>query len=126
MHHLQTLHERLCSLRDHRPQDTTLGICQVLGAPPSDDAQIRLADDGALEAAFKTWPEFSGDPTFPVPHATMDADDAFFSITNIWEGEYGGARRSLLDHCIAEIERQLPAIEAQTRVTNGRQPATSP
>lgn len=111
MHHLQTLHERLCSLRDGGPIVRVAGICQVV----RDEASyIKQQMAEALLDAFNTWPEFSRDPIFPVPHADMKASDAFYEIEDVWEGQYGAARRRLLDHCIAAIERQLPAVEGVT------------
>lgn len=93
-----TLLERLRALRDDGPSLVRVGICGNIGTRSERDAE-------QLAALFRSWPNFSGCPVYPVPGvAGMPPDEAFIRIHDVWEGEYGDLRRELLDHCIAELE----------------------
>ena len=64
----------------------------------------------SMEEMFKTWPLYSGDTTFPVPHPEQDPDRAYLDTDgNIWDRdtEYGRNRWSLLEHCISQLQIQL-------------------
>ena len=43
------------------------------------------------------WPSFSGNSQYPVPHPSMNPEDAYNEL-DLWEGdEYGASRRRLLE-----------------------------
>ena len=57
---------------------------------------------------FTSWPEFSGDPVYPVP----DEDGNHYMYyhrcwSNRWTGKQLQQRLSLLDHMVSELEREL-------------------
>jgi hypothetical protein len=54
---------------------------------------------------FISWPEYSGEPSYPVPHDTMEPEEAYLEISDIWEGEYGDSRKRLLAFLIAELQK---------------------
>jgi hypothetical protein len=63
-----------------------------------------------LEEMFKSWPLYSGNETFPVPHPEQDPEHAYLSTSgSIWDRdtEYGRNRWSLLEHCISQLQIQL-------------------
>ena len=53
------------------------------------------------------WPEYSGNPDYPVP--CQDADDAYSAYyeVDLWVGEYGEARRRLAGFVADELEKEL-------------------
>lgn len=65
-----------------------------------------------IERRFKTWPKYSGNPSFPVPSPAHPDDMWAAEISyrqanctrNMWSGEYGKQRIELLDHLIADVE----------------------
>ena len=63
-----------------------------------------------LREMFYSWPLYSGDETFPVPHPKLDPEVAYLSAEgSIWSkrSEYGRNRWSLLEHCISQLQIQL-------------------
>lgn len=58
------------------------------------------------DAMFETWPEFSGCKTHPVPSVFPGNTpiQVFRNTSNMWDGEYGAARRRLLDYMIEQLE----------------------
>jgi hypothetical protein len=86
--------KQLKQIKVNGPEYLVTGICDQV-----DD------DFEQLPSIFALWSEFSGNIDYPVPHPTLDPVDAFCEITNLWIGEYGEARKRLLDFCIAELEK---------------------
>ena len=86
-----TLLDELKKLKISGPTDVTKGICS------------NVSDD--LAELFEKWPEFTGDSLFPVPHPQYTPHDAYMKTHDLWIGEYGEARKRLLDFCIAELEK---------------------
>lgn len=65
-------------------------------------------------AAFKAWPEFSGDSKYPIRLGNGDAEKAYDSCGDKWaQNEYGNARRRLLRHCICYFIDMRKALEAE-------------
>ena len=88
------------------PPDKWFGICVNLALVPG----LSVADWEALVAeAAKTWPEFSGDPRFPVPHPDLLPESAYTAKWEVekWDGEYGESRRRLCQH-VADWIRKNP------------------
>lgn len=81
--------------------DRTVGICWHVDFYAGDHAGQVLSN------LMQEWPEFSGDPAYPVPSYMLDRTPSqcyWASHGKKWEGEYGAARRRLLDWCINELE----------------------
>ena len=72
-----------------------------------------------LEYRFKTWPKYSGNPNFPVPCIThpdsqWEADQSYQRSNRtaaMWSGPYGEQRVELLDHIIADVERDVFGVQ---------------
>lgn len=59
-----------------------------------------------LNTLIKTWPEFSGDESYPVPSYSTRCDefDAYWSLDRWYKGEYAAARLRLLDYLIEQTK----------------------
>lgn len=96
----------LKQLRENGPKNRYAGICSqfdLYGLYSSQERQ-RFRD------SFKTWPHYSGDPSFPVPSPdeSVDAIDAYvYKSNDLWDRdtEYGRLRWDLLDHIIKELSK---------------------
>ncbi len=57
--------------------------------------------------ACKSWPLYSGDDSFPVPHKQSKPEDAYWNCLegSMYRGQYGKDRMALLDHLIAHFEQ---------------------
>jgi hypothetical protein len=75
----------------------SVGICGNLGCPQY----------AALDTLFTHWPEFSGDPNFPVPGEVGLPHVVYEKTRNKWRGDYGAARMRLLNFCIITLEEVL-------------------
>lgn len=60
----------------------------------------------------KTWPKFSGDPEFPVPHPSLTGRAAYLGEPDLWAGTYGDNRRELLAWVLSEqpVLTEKPAL----------------
>lgn len=107
-----TLLEALHTLRRLGPTDEDDGICHNLD-------RLMYGEDGRdweqpdpcdlLRPQFESWPEYSGNYAYPIAlEGWMRPSSAYWSSenSNKWVGEYGDARRRLLDHCITELENR--------------------
>lgn len=56
--------------------------------------------------AFKTWPKFSGDLTFPIPDRTGRATSHYmYDHFKLWDAtDYGDDRRELAAHCVLHFQ----------------------
>ena len=56
--------------------------------------------EGLVAKAAESWPEFSGNPRYPVPHPDLLPESAYTAKWEVpkWAGEYGAARRRLCQH----------------------------
>ena len=91
------------------PPDKWSGICVNLALVP-EISMSGMTDWGALVSeAAKTWPEWSGDPRYPVPHPDLLPESAYTAKWEVekWSGEYGAARRRLCQH-VADWIRENP------------------
>ena len=96
------------------PPDKWSGICVNLALVP-EISMSGMTDWEALVAeAAKTWPEWSGDPRYPVPHPDLPPESAYTAKWEVekWDGEYGAARRRLCQH-VADWVRANPARAEQ-------------
>ena len=113
------LHRALLNVR--RLAETSLqihGICGVLDdylcvtVKGSTRDYVRGAAQDDLEEMFPRWPEFSGLRGYPVPapkSSGLTPHEVLGHAIDLWdpEGEYGAARRRLLDWLIAEVGAQV-------------------
>ena len=71
------------------------GICYNLFLHDS-----RVVWGDLVAKAAESWPEFSGDPRYPVAHPDLLPESAYTAKWEVpkWAGEYGAARRRLCQH----------------------------
>lgn len=86
-----------------------LGICNAVTiSEPS--TEIRSGCLDLLSDLMAEWPEFSGDPSYPVPHPDESPKRAFdhASTGDMWNpgSAYGAARLRLLDWLISKLEAE--------------------
>lgn len=54
---------------------------------------------------MQSWPEYSGDEDYPVPHFMLPASDAYHYVDDLWgDDEYGNARRRLCTWLADQLE----------------------
>lgn len=92
-------------------EDANHGLCDHIKACSSDHNE-RVAIQNALRQCFRLWPEYSGDPAYPVPSPDGDEDDEYdaecaYDQLNLWTGAYGEARKRLLDFIIQTLSEEL-------------------
>ena len=79
------------------------GLCATLG--------LRVLPKDLVTAIFESWSHYTGHPDYPVPeHADSQYDVAaacgvYRTTDDMYVGEYGALRLSLLAHLIAELEK---------------------
>ena len=86
------------------PMNALYGICSNLLLH---DGTERW--EGLVAIAAESWPEFSGDHNYPVPHPDLLPESAYTATWEVpkWTGEYGAARRRLCQH-VADWIRAHP------------------
>lgn len=73
------------------------GICE----------EVRIYSSLNLQPFFISWPLYSGNSGFPVPHPNMGSSTAFHCVENLWrDNEYGDNRRSLCLHIAKCLKKQ--------------------
>lgn len=87
------------------------GICSNLEELQAAGA-VSYATRRRIKAMMRRWPEYSGEPNYPVPG--IAAYDMCPEITyddirlgEYWSGEYGGNRIRLVNFLIRELEQEL-------------------
>lgn len=57
--------------------------------------------------AYKSWPLYSGDESFPVPHKQYSPEGAYWNCVecSMYRGQYGKDRMALLDHLIQHFKQ---------------------
>ena len=94
------------------PPGQDYGICRNLmwipGRPLTDGEKL-------VARAAQSWPEFSGDVRYPVPHEHVSPESAYtakFDIPKWGDDAYGQARRRLCQH-VADWIRANPEAAAE-------------
>ena len=88
----------------HRHEWFEYGICYAVEAANdwNDDHRDQITE------IAESWPEFSGYPSYPVPHPERGAIEGFNSspINDFWNPDhpYGAARLRLLDFLIEQTD----------------------
>ena len=108
---LNRLSFRLVNECDYESKNN--GICYlvsqnlsgILGLDYTDEIKCRAIN--AIIEKTKTWEKFSGSVAYPVPSPskTMTSAYAFGNLPK-WKGDYGYLRFDLLEHLIAEFEKE--------------------
>lgn len=88
--------DRLERMRQYGPERFHIGICCNL--------PVNLR--GEVLAYAKTWPRYTGNRDYPVPHPHIDAETAY-KARPLWQGEYGDNRRELLAFLIGAVRKDL-------------------
>ena len=98
--------------RQLNPPGQGVGVCgnlmRIPGSPLTDEEEL-------VARAAQSWPEFSGDARFPVPHEHVSPESAYTATydTPKWgDDAYGQARRRLCQH-IADWIRANPEAAAK-------------
>lgn len=94
---------------------SSLGICTHVAVYLNDSHDCHIAYMGVtdfLEQYFESWPKFSGNPDYPVPHPLLTPAEAFSTYAHAGmmfttHSEYGRNRRELLAFLIEELEREI-------------------
>ena len=92
------------------------GICYQIGVVSPESCGPKSKVQRLMRELAKEWPEYSGDPEYPVPAPALEirpwrgrahwsADYGYDHYEDKWVGEYGAARLRLLDFL---IERTTP------------------
>ena len=104
----------ICSLLDH-----VIRFSLLADANPilNDDEWV----DSVLWSAFSRWPEFSGEVGFPV--RAPGSDNVFCAMSayhqlDKWAGEYGDARRRLLQFLIEDLTARAAEEEAWAQLSD--------
>lgn len=77
------------------------GICGALAFVAGQRHPFFAVDARVLHELFESWPEFSGNISFPVRHPNASPEIGYGKSIDKWAGEYGCRRRRLLDWMIA-------------------------
>ena len=107
--------KRIQILRDlgtgvRKPAKTRRGACWALMSFFSYKRSYKT-----IEQLAPTWPEFSGNIEYPVPHPTLDPEKAYVVRKQLWRNDaYGNARRRLCLFLADELER----LEKENAKTN--------
>ena len=93
------------------PPDKYHGICFNLAWLPE---LFSIEWEALVTEAAKTWPEYSGNPRYPVPHPDLLPESAYTAKWEVpkWSGEYGESRRRLCQH-VADWIRENPTRAEQ-------------
>lgn len=117
------------------------GICGHMADCPAREAAylgFRSLDE-LLEAIFEQWPEYSGNPMYPVPGTDDDeenmhlfydyyddaAEYAYEENTCVWDGTYGESRRALLTFIIESLRASLPSTQEDPKASAPVSPAAA-
>jgi hypothetical protein len=82
---------------DNGRQEKYYGICYNLESMLHNADAIKY-----IKKYQESWPLYTGDSAYPVPDNTLglSPEDAYNRMIDLWKGEYGQNRKSLLDHLI--------------------------
>lgn len=91
-----------------KPASVEEGLCNKFNDLFLDVVSF-IVEYGFLEECFKTWENFSGVSSYPVPHHEIASPEAAYRATaNEWAyDDYGMSRRDLTEHvieCLEEIK----------------------
>lgn len=118
------------------------GICAHMADCPAreDDYLGFRSMDEIREAIFVQWPEYSGNPVYPVPASEDDeeimdefddlcyddpAEFAFEENDDMWAGTYGESRRALLTFIIESLRASLPSTQEDPKAAAPVSPAAA-
>lgn len=93
-----------------KPGEPGSGLCLNLYGYLS-SRRVHINDPAFVRAAAESWPEYSGDTQFPVPHPSLSARYAYIRTRDMWAGEYGDTRRRFCAHVADELRAALDFIE---------------
>lgn len=100
--------KHLLEIQADGPKDPNFGICHLINRElPFAHGEVMTE----LDILFTSWPKFSGDPMYPVPHPEQSADEAYLLTKgSMWRkpDEYGQNRWALLDHLIVQLQSYSP------------------
>ena len=98
------LRRALQTLKEEGPLVKRCGLCTYL----------MYGGAGAIPPLLvQEWPEFSGDPEYPVPHRSLRPGEAYHWVVDKWDRrtEYGKARWRLVDFLIEKLKKIVNEYE---------------
>ena len=89
------------------PESCMDGLCYNLTTVLRRHGPATTSGCPIIQKYAPLWPEYSGDPDYPVPSQDeYDATSAYIEV-DLWEGEYGEARRRLAGFIADELEKEI-------------------
>jgi len=119
----KSIAERILAILTHMPEAVNHtpmgGICGLFNLKSDSPERYwatredSIIADAWLDKTMAWWPEFSGNPNFPITCSYRPAQKAFFQTTNKWDRttEYGAARWRLLEFLTKEAELLVKSYE---------------
>jgi hypothetical protein len=115
---LVAIREQFLRILDGQISNTGYGMCSEVRR------QLTMQEDILFheirEPLFRSWPEFSGNITYPVPAPkhdveNLDSKDAaefeYSSCHEMYEGEYGTSRKNLAKYMVAELTKMIGEVQ---------------
>ena len=100
-----------------KPAEPGVGLCPNLSEYLL-SRKVCIDEKTFVRAAAESWPEYSGDTQFPVPHPSLSAKEAYCQTRDMWAGEYGDTRRRFCAHVAAELRAALDFVEETSSYAN--------
>lgn len=89
------------------PVGPKYGICGELSQ------EFNVSGIRFVKKYVTSWPEYNGNPNYPVDHPTKEEEEAYTWVADLWAATpYGDARRRLCLHIANELEAELTTQEA--------------
>ena len=89
------------------PENTWHGLCYNLAVALRDAGIVSLSGYDIVRDYAPLWPEYSGNPVYPVPCQDANDEHCAYDEVDLWVGEYGAARRRLAGFIADCLEKEL-------------------
>lgn len=104
--------EALKDIKANGPSHLDSGICHNVELLVTKGRAIPtpLETMQKMQQLFRNWPNYSDDPSFPIPHPKKpESQYCAYMKLSTWSkrGEYGRSRWALVDWMIEQLEKEL-------------------
>lgn len=101
MKNIEIMINRIEKIIETGAQDCTYGICSHIATSHANNINIK--------EILSSWDKYSGDWEFPIPHPTLDPEQAYFCTENLWDRNtiYGRNRWEALYYLTGELKKIL-------------------